>query len=246
MAFLLSTKSRHRISSLQSRRESPSRRQTFSTSPEALSTPEFAEIADEAIPLLNDASNKVNLDEMLFQRIQQIYDRRDKMGLTPVQKRLVEKYYRSFAEQGAALPADKKAELVKINDELSKLFIQYNRNLLAATNAFYITVYDKEDLAGLPESSVAQAAQEAKNRGLDGLWVFTLHGPSRLPVLQSADSRGLREAMYKGYTSLAFTGSNSNLPIIEKIVSLYRRKLQYTCHRTDNQAARQESQAHGI
>ena len=172
---------------------------------EALSTPEFAEIADEAIPLLNDASNKVNLDEMLFQRIQQIYDRRDKMGLTPVQKRLVEKYYRSFAEQGAALPADKKAELVKINDELSKLFIQYNRNLLAATNAFYITVYDKEDLAGLPESSVAQAAQEAKNRGLDGLWVFTLHGPSRLPVLQSADSRGLREAMYKGYTSLAFT-----------------------------------------
>ncbi len=191
---------------------------------EALSTPEFAEIADEAIPLLNDASNKVNLDEMLFQRIQQIYDRRDKMGLTPVQKRLVEKYYRSFAEQGAALPADKKAELVKINDELSKLFIQYNRNLLAATNAFYITVYDKEDLAGLPESSVAQAAQEAKNRGLDGLWVFTLHGPSRLPVLQSADSRGLREAMYKGYTSLAFTGSNSNLPIIEKIVSLRAQK----------------------
>ena len=191
---------------------------------EALSTPEFAEIADEAIPLLNDASNKVNLDEMLFQRIQQIYDRRDKMGLTPVQKRLVEKYYRSFAEQGAALPADKKAELVKINDELSKLFIQYNRNLLAATNAFYITVYDKEDLAGLPESSVAQAAQEAKNRGLDGLWVFTLHGPSRLPVLQSADSRGLREAMYKGYTSLAFTGSNSNLPIIEKIVRLRAQK----------------------
>lgn len=191
---------------------------------EALSSPEFAEIADEAIPLLNDASNKVNLDEALFQRIQQIYDRRDKMGLTPVQKRVVEKYYRSFAEQGAALPADKKAKLVKVNDELSKLFIQFNRNLLAATNAFYITVYDKEDLAGLPESSVANAAAEAKSRGLDGLWVFTLHGPSRLPVLQSADSRGLREAMYKGYTSLAFTGANSNLPVIEKIVKLRDQK----------------------
>ncbi len=191
---------------------------------EALSTPELAEIADQAIPLLNDASNKVNLDEALFQRIQQIYDRRDKMGLTPVQKRVVEKYYRSFAEQGAALPADKKAELVKVNDELSKLFIQFNRNLLAATNAFYITVYDKEDLAGLPESSIANAAAEAKSRGLDGLWVFTLHGPSRLPVLQSADSRGLREAMYKGYTSLAFTGANSNLPVIEKIVKLRDQK----------------------
>ena len=95
---------------------------------------------------------------------------------------------------------EKKAELVKINDEISKLFIQYNKNLLNATNSFYITVYDKEDLAGLPESSIGQAAEEAKSRGLDGLWVFTLRAPSRLPVLSSAENRGLREAMYKGYT----------------------------------------------
>ncbi len=191
---------------------------------DALSTPEFAEIADEAIPLLDEASNKVNLDEALFQRIKQVYDNRDKMGLNAVQKRVVEKYYRSFAEQGAALPADKKEELVKVNAELSKLFIQYNRNLLNATNSFYITVYDKEDLAGLPASSVAQAAEEAKERGLDGLWVFTLHAPSRLPVLQSADSRGLREAMYKGYTSLAFNGENSNVDVIKQIVKLRDQK----------------------
>lgn len=191
---------------------------------EALSTPEFAEISDQAIPLLNDASNKVNLNDELFSKIQKVYDNRDKMKLTPVQKRVVEKYYRSFAEQGAALPADKKAELIKVNDELSKLFIQFNRNLLTATNSFYVTVYDKEDLSGLPESSVAQAADEAKRRGLDGMWVFTLHAPSRLPVLQNADNRGLREAIYKGYTSLAFQGANSNVDIIKQIVKLRAEK----------------------
>lgn len=191
---------------------------------EALSTPEFAAISEEAIPLLNQAANNVNLNDLLFQRIQSIYQMRDKMGLNAVQKRLVEKYYRLFAEEGAALPADKKAELIKVNDELSKLFIQYNRNLLAATNQFFITVYDKEDLAGLPESSVAQAAEEAKKRGLDGLWVFTLHAPSRLPVLQSADSRGLREAMYKGYTNLAFNGEYSNAEVIKQIVKLRAEK----------------------
>lgn len=189
-----------------------------------LSTDEFAAMAEEAIPLLNAANNELNLNEQLFQRIKAVYDNRDHLGMNAIQKRLTEKYYRQFAEQGAALPADKKAELVKINDELSNLFIQYNKNLLNATNAFYVTVYDKEDLAGLPESSVAMAAEEAKSRGLDGLWVFTLHAPSRLPVLQSADNRNLREAIYKGYTTLASYGVNNNYPVIEKIVKLRAQK----------------------
>ncbi|MDE6523783.1 MAG: M3 family metallopeptidase [Muribaculaceae bacterium] len=189
-----------------------------------MKTPEFAAMAEEAIPLLNDAQNKVMLNQQLFDRIKSIYDMRDKMGLTPVQKRLVEKYYRQFAEQGAALSPEKKEQLVKINDELSKLFIQFNKNLLNATNEFFVTVYDKADLAGLPENVVAAAAEEATARGLDGLWVFTLRAPSRLPVLESADNRGLREAIYKGYTSLASYGENSNYPVIEKIVKLRAEK----------------------
>ena len=190
----------------------------------AMSTDEFAAMAEEAIPLLNEANNQVNLDDALFQRIKQVYDNRDKLGLNAVQKRVVEKYYRQFAEQGAALPADKKAQLIKVNDELSKLFIQYNKNLLGATNSFFVTVYDKADLAGLPQSSIDMAAEEAAKRGLNGLWVFTLHAPSRLPVLQSADNRGLREAIYKGYTSLASFGDYNNYPVIEKIVKLRAEK----------------------
>lgn len=198
----------------------------FSQYTEALSTPEFAEMAEQAIPLINQAQNRLIMDGALFQRIQSIYEMRDKMKLTPVQKRLVEKYYRQFNERGAALPADKKEQLVKVNDELSKLYIQFNKNLLAATNQFFVVVYDKADLAGLPESSVAQAAAEAKKRGLDGLWVFTLHAPSRLPVLQNAQNRGLREAIYKGYTTLASTGANSNLTIISQIIKLRQQKAE--------------------
>lgn len=190
----------------------------------AMSTDEFAQMAEEAIPLLNEASNQINLDEELFKKIKAVYDRRNEMGLNPVQIRVVEKYYRQFAEQGAALPEDKKKELIKVNDELSKLFIQYNKNLLNATNSFFVTVYDEGDLAGLPESSVAMASEEAKARGLDGLWVFTIHAPSRLPVLQYAQNRGLREAIYKGYTTLASYGDNNNYPVIEKIVKLRAEK----------------------
>lgn len=190
----------------------------------ALSSPELSEAADKIVPMVNEAGNQVMLNEALFQRVKTVYDNRNKAKLNDIQKRLVEKYYRRFAEQGAALTAEQKEELVKVNNELSKLFIQYNRNLLKATNDFSIIVYDEKDLAGLPASSIGTAAEEAKARNLDGLWVFTLHAPSRLPVLQYADNRGLREAMYKGYTTLASTGETSNIPVIEQIIKLRAKK----------------------
>lgn len=190
----------------------------------AMKTPEFAAMADEAVPLLNEASNAMMLNDGLFRRIKEVYENRAALRLDKVQTRMVEKYYREFVEQGADLSPENKKELTRVNDELSKLFIQYNKNLLNATNQFTIVVYDPADLAGLPESSVAQAAQTAKERGMDGLYVFTLHAPSRLPVLQYADNRGLREAMYKGYTTLASYGENSNLPVIKEIVRLRAEK----------------------
>ena len=190
----------------------------------AMSTPEFAAMAEKAIPLLNDASNQVNLNPFVFQRIESIYQMRDKMGLDPVQKRLVEKYYRKFAEQGAALPEDKKQELIKVNDELSKLFIQFNKNLLNATNEFYVLVENESELSGLPASSIAMAAEEAVKRGHPGKWAFTLHAPSRLPVLQNADNRELRRKIYEGYTSLASSGQYDNAPVIKQIVKLRAEK----------------------
>lgn len=186
----------------------------------AMKTPAISEVGETLVPLFNNAANDVMLSEALFQRIKAVKDGLKKSKLTPVQKRLVEKYYREFAEQGAALSPEKKKELIRVNEELSKLFIQYNKNLLKATNDFALVVYDKADLAGLPETTVATAAETAKARGLDGLYVFTLHAPSRLPVLQYADNRGLREAMWKGYTSLASTGETNNIPVIEQIVKL--------------------------
>lgn len=190
----------------------------------ALATPEFTKMADEAIPLLNEASNRINLNQQLFDRIKDLYDHRDERVKDPVQRRLVEKYYRNFAERGAALPEDKKKELIAVNDSLSKLFIQFNKNLLAATNAFYVLVENPEELAGLPESSIAIAAEEAKARGHEGKWAFTLHAPSRLPVLSSADNRELRKKIYEGYTSLASAGDFNNIPVIEQIVKLRAKK----------------------
>ena len=63
----------------------------------AMSSPEHSAIADEIVPMINDASNQVMLNEGLFNRIKSVYGNRNKMKLDNVQKRIVEKYYRRFA-----------------------------------------------------------------------------------------------------------------------------------------------------
>ena len=118
--------------------------------------------------------------------------------------------YRTFARNGALLNEADKQKLKDINLRLTDLYNTFNKNLLTANNAFEIVVDDKARLSGLPASSIAVAAEEAADRGYgEGKWVFTLHAPSRLPLLQYADDRELREQMYKGYNLTSFTAKQS-------------------------------------
>lgn len=191
---------------------------------ESDNTPEMQELNPEISSLFTAHSDNMGMNEALFNRIKNVYDRKDSLNLNTAQTRLLEKYYKNFVRSGALLDAEKKEELKAINQELSNAFIAYNENVLKGTNAWELVVENKEELAGLPEGSIATAADEAKARGKEGKWVFTLHAPSRLAVLTYADNRDLREKMWKGYTSLASEGEFNNDSVINKIIKLRTQK----------------------
>ena len=65
----------------------------------------------------------------------------------------------------------------------------------------------KEDLSGLPEGVIAQAASMAKSLNMEGKWVFTLQVPSMTPFLQYSDNRDLREKLFTAYF---MKGDNDN------------------------------------
>lgn len=190
----------------------------FSALNETDNCPEFDAIDAEATPLTSRASDEIMMNPALFARVKSVYDRRDSLGLAPDQRKAVEDTYNDFVRSGALLSDADKQALMEVNGRLADLYMQFSRNLLAATNEFEIVVDDEKRLAGLPESSVAQAAEAAKERGKEGKWVFTLHAPSRLPLLQYADDRDLRQQMYEGYINLASSGQYDNGPVIDKIV----------------------------
>lgn len=188
-------------------------------------SPEMEEISAEATPLISAADDEIMMNPLLFERVKSVYDRRNEMGLNAAQIKDVEDTYNDFVRAGALLSDSDKEALKEINLKLADLYLTFNRNLLSATNAFQIVVNDPKRLSGLPESSIAQAAQAAADAGLaEGNWVFTLHAPSRLPLLQYADDRELRREMYEGYINLASSGEYNNNSVINDIVHTRARK----------------------
>ena len=156
-------------------------------------------MAKEVAPRLSAHEDAILMNPALFARIKAVHDTRSERTLTPEQLRLLEETYKRFVRGGAELEGAAKARLSEINQRLSVLSVQFSDNLLAENNAFKLVVEKKEDLAGLPASSIAAAAEAAKEAKLEGKWVFTLHKPSWIPFLQFSERRDLRERMFNGY-----------------------------------------------
>lgn len=161
----------------------------------------------EIAPIASKHRDDINLNDTLFQKVKAVYDNRDKFKLTEEEKKLLEDTYKDFVRSGAALSPGDKVKLRKINEELSMLQVRFGQNLLAETNGFKLVLDKKEDLSGLPEGVIAQAAAMAKSLKIGGQWVFTLQVPSMTPFLQYSDRRDLREKLFTGYF---MKGDNDN------------------------------------
>lgn len=185
----------------------------------ACTSDEMQAVSREISPLLSQHSDDITMNAALFKRVKYVYDHQSEEKLDKEQKKLLEETYKSFVRSGANLSADKQEQLRKLNQEISMLQLTFGQNMLAETNAFQLVIDNKADLAGLPQNLIASAAEVAKERGLDGKWVFTLHNPSVMPFLQYSDRRELRERMFKGYISRGCQGGkNDSREVVKKLV----------------------------
>ena len=173
------------------------------------------------LPKLSDYGTEVGQNEDLFRGYQAVAALEH---LDPTQRKLVENALRDFHLSGVDLPADKKARYKAISQELSQLTSKYSENLLDATNAWTKLITDPEHLAGLPESALGLARQNAQQRDQEG-WLLTLDMPSYIPVLTYADNRDLRFEVYQAYSTRAsdqgpHAGQWDNSTAMDRILAL--------------------------
>jgi len=164
-------------------------------------------ISREVAPLMSKHRDDISMNDSLFQRVKSVFGNMDKFNLTEEEKKVLDDTYKSFIRNGAALSPEDKEKLRKINEELSMQSVQFGQNLLAETNGYKLVIDNEEDLSGLPEGVVKQAAAMGKSLNMEGKWVFTIQVPSMTPFLQYSNRRDLREKLFTAYF---MKGDNDN------------------------------------
>ncbi len=200
---------------------------TFNNLNESLTNDSMQKVAQTVAPMVSGHFDNIALNAKLFDRVKTVYDQRDSIKLSAEQQRLTEVIYKDFERGGANLSAENQAKLRKLNSEISLLQLKFTDNVLAETNNYKLVIDNKNDLSGLPESVIKAAAKTAKEKGLEGKWVFTTQKPSMIPFLTYADNRGLRRQLQTAYI---MRGDNNNefdnKKILSKITKLRAQKAQ--------------------
>ena len=187
----------------------------------AHTNPALQAIERDVSPLLAKHHTAIALNPHLFKRIDDLFQRRDKLGLEPEQLRLLERYHRNLVRSGAGLDDGAKKRMAEINERLAVLGTKFAQNVLAEEQSFRLVLDGEEDLAGLPDFVRAAAKKAATELGLDGKHVITLGRSSIEPFLQFSTRRDLREAAFKAWIRRGENGNEyDNRAIAAETVAL--------------------------
>ncbi|HEV2638517.1 MAG TPA: M3 family metallopeptidase [Actinocrinis sp.] len=156
------------------------------------SNPETDALDARFRPLLAAHRDAILLDSALFERISALYARRDSLVLDAESLRLLERYYSDFVRAGALLDAAGKERLRTVNARLATLAAAFEQDLFADTRERAVVFDRASELAGLPESMIAAAAENGRVLGHPGKFVISLKlfsNQSQLALLESRDAR---------------------------------------------------------
>ena len=179
-------------------------------------------------PKLAAHQDAIYLNTKLFARVQDLYDQRDKLGLDPETRRLIEIDYRDFTLAGAKLSDADKTKLRALNEQISTLQTTFQRDLLAATKAGAPSRWTtRHTLAGFDDAALAAAASAAADRGHKGQWTIPLQNTTQQPSLVSLENRSTRQALFgNGWTRAEKGDANDTRATVATLASLRAQKAQ--------------------
>jgi oligopeptidase A len=182
-------------------------------------TPELRQAHNSVLADIVQFWSGIPLNQELWARLRAFAETEEAEALSGIRGRHLEKSLREFRRAGADLPPRGKSRLGDIRVELARLQQKFSENVLDATAAFELLVYDESRLAGIPEGPLSRFREEASAKGLEG-WLLTLDFPSYEPVMKYASDRSLREELHRAYVGRCREGEFDNTRLIPQILAL--------------------------
>ena len=168
-------------------------------------TPEIQAAQGRIVPMVTAFTNEMMLDPQLFARVDAVYRQRERLRLTPEQRRLLEETHRRFVRAGAALAPEARERVAAINAEMASLGVAFGQKLLADQRAGSVILTEAE-MAGIPQDQKEAARKAAEAAGQQG-YLVTATRSAVEPFLTAATDRAAREKVFKAFDN---RGANAN------------------------------------
>jgi peptidyl-dipeptidase Dcp len=170
-------------------------------------------------PKMSAFASEVTNNTALFGRVEDLFQRRDALGLSVEQLRVLTLYRQMFVRSGALLAGAEAERLTAVKSRLAVLGTQFSQNLLADERGWFMELTEA-DLEGLPEFVAASALAAGIEKGA-AVPVVTLSRSLIVPFLQFSPRRGLRQKAYEAWGLRgANGGATDNRGVAAEILAL--------------------------
>jgi peptidyl-dipeptidase Dcp len=177
-------------------------------------------------PKLAAHRSNISLHTGIFARVDALHATIDSRGLTPIERRMLERVHLDFVRGGARFTGPARERVGVLAQELATLHTQFAQNVLADEASWHLELPTEHDRAGLPEWLQAAMRGAASDLGLPaGSHVVTLSRSLIVPFLETSTRRDLREIAFVAWTQRGESGgATDNRQIITDIL-VRRREL---------------------
>ncbi len=187
-------------------------------------TDEVRAAYDKCLPKLTAYATQMGQNKALYLAFLNLYQSPEFSQLTQAQQQYVNLEIRDFKLAGVALSPVEQEEYGQLKQQLAQLSTRFSNQLMDATQAWSKAITDVEALAGLPESALSQAKENAKAKGLDG-YLLKLDFSCYHSVMTFAQNRSLRQEMYQAFNTRASdqgpnAGEFDNSTVMAELVAL--------------------------
>lgn len=179
-------------------------------------------VIESRLPDVDQFLNSVMTDEAIFQRVHALLESAELSG---EQRESVTLVLKEFKKNGLHLSKEERGQLAQLSEEIKSLENKFIQNLLSSEEATFVTISDKTELLGIPDSILAEAAKRAKQKGESG-WDFKLTGSDYATIVTYAEAAELRKKMYFARASIGHSEEYSNTKICKQILDLRQKRAQ--------------------